>query len=84
MKISRSVLLLTALCLTFLASDVMAGKTGSVRVDKMSGTKVAAIKCTVDCDGDGGTPDGQTTAPSIEYCLGYCEGICGTPCEVAN
>lgn len=40
------------------------------------------LTCHVDCEGDGPPYEYSGTVPSLDYCLGLCEGLCGSPCYV--
>jgi hypothetical protein len=59
---------------------------GRVTVEKPTdGLFSAGILCTVDCDGQGGTPDWQGPLENVDQCLGACVVACRvSSCEVQN
>jgi hypothetical protein len=81
MRLVRVSLLMLALSLTLFSPSAFARRTSLVTLDQSRVVSGATIGCNVDCDGDG-TIESRKEVSSIEYCLGYCEGLCGSPCEV--
>jgi hypothetical protein len=87
MRIVRVVFLMAALAVTFLTSPAaFAGKgdkpgAGNGFALLVHGPGKMASDWDIMCGGCGAPVD-STCSGDVDYCLGYCEALCGSPCGV--